>query len=124
MKKGLEAVITDYQDGEEAGLKSATFSVSGEFAYGHLKARPGYIAWCGSLPLTATTAATPPLPQSLSSEIEEEDIDIRIADSDLRVDTYRSSGSGGQHVNTTDSAVRITHLPPYRGGLQSERARF
>ena len=111
-KKGWKAVITDYQDGEEAGLKSATFSVSGEFAYGHLKAEAGVHRLVRLSPFDSNNRRhTSFASVFVFPEIEEEDIDIRIADSDLRVDTYRSSGSGGQHVNTTDSAVRITHLP-------------
>lgn len=111
-KKGWKATITDYQDGEEAGLKSATFSVSGEFAYGHLKAEAGVHRLVRLSPFDSNNRRhTSFASVYVFPEIEEEEIDIRIAESDLRVDTYRSSGAGGQHVNTTDSAIRITHIP-------------
>jgi len=110
-KKGWKTTITDYQGGDEAGLKSATFSVNGEYAYGHLKAEVGIHRLVRISPFDSNARRHTSFASLYAfPEIEEEDIDIKISESDLRIDTYRSGGAGGQHVNTTDSAVRITHL--------------
>jgi peptide chain release factor 2 len=110
-KKGWKTTITDYQAGDEAGLKSATFSVNGEYAYGHLKAEVGIHRLVRISPFDSNARRHTSFASLYAfPEIEEDDIDIKISDSDLRIDTYRSGGAGGQHVNTTDSAVRITHL--------------
>lgn len=110
-KKGWKTTITDYQAGDEAGLKSATFSVSGEYAYGHLKAEVGIHRLVRISPFDSNARRHTSFASVYAfPEIEEDDINIKISDSDLRIDTYRSGGAGGQHVNTTDSAVRITHL--------------
>jgi peptide chain release factor 2 len=110
-RRGFKREIIDYQPGEEAGLKSATFTVTGEYAYGLLSAEAGVHRLVRISPFDqaarrhtsfASVFVWPELP---------EDVDIQIEDKDIRIDTYRSSGAGGQHVNVTDSAVRITHLP-------------
>jgi peptide chain release factor 2 len=110
-RRGFKREIIDYQPAEEAGLKSATFTVTGDFAFGLLAAEAGVHRLVRISPFDqaarrhtsfASLFVWPELP---------EDVDIQIEDKDIRVDTYRSSGAGGQHVNVTDSAVRITHIP-------------
>jgi peptide chain release factor 2 len=111
-RKGWRTEITDYQAGDEAGVKGVTFSVTGEYAYGYLKAEAGIHRLVRISPFDSNARRhTSFASVFVFPEIEDEDIDIKISESDLRVDTYRSSGAGGQHVNTTDSAIRITHLP-------------
>ena len=111
-KKGWKTVITEYQDGDEAGLKSATFNVSGEYAYGYLRAEAGIHRLVRISPFDSNARRHTSFASMYAfPEIEEDDIDIKISDTDLKVDTFRSGGAGGQHVNTTDSAVRITHIP-------------
>ncbi len=109
---GYEVEMLDRQEGEEAGIKSATFAVRGAYAYGYLYERAAAsIAWCGSAPTTSRRAATPRSPRSTSCPEVDDTVDIEIDDKDLRIDVFRSSGAGGQHVNKTESAVRITHAP-------------
>ena len=110
-RKGYKTEIVDYLAGEEAGLKSVTFTVSGEFAYGYLKAEVGVHRLVRISPFDASKRRHTSFASVFVYPEVEEDIEIDINESDLRVDTYRSSGAGGQHVNKTDSAVRITHLP-------------
>ncbi len=109
-RQGFEAVLNDYQPGEEAGIKSATFSVSGDYAYGLLISEIGVHRLVRISPFDqAKRRHTSFASVYVSPEIDES-IQIDIKPEDLRVDTYRSGGKGGQHVNTTDSAVRLTHL--------------
>lgn len=109
--KGWSVEMTDYQDGDEAGIKIAEFRVIGPYAYGHLKAEAGVHRLVRISPFDSNKRRhTSFAAASVYPEIDD-DIEIDISTSDLRVDTYRASGAGGQHVNRTDSAVRITHLP-------------
>ena len=110
-RQGFEKVLYDYQPGEEAGLKSATFAVNGEYAFGLLTSEIGVHRLVRISPFDqAKRRHTSFASVYVSPEIDDS-IDIVIKPEDLRIDTYRSSGKGGQHVNTTDSAVRITHIP-------------
>jgi len=110
-RQGFQTVLYDYQPGEEAGIKSATFAVSGEYAFGLLTGEIGVHRLVRISPFDqAKRRHTSFASVYVSPEIDDS-IEIIIKPEELRVDTYRSSGKGGQHVNTTDSAVRITHLP-------------
>ncbi len=110
-RHGFETVLNDYQPGEEAGIKSATFSVNGEFAYGMLSSEIGVHRLVRISPFDqAKRRHTSFASVYVSPEIDE-NIEIVIKPEEIRVDTYRSGGAGGQHVNTTDSAVRIIHIP-------------
>ncbi|MBU0678093.1 MAG: peptide chain release factor 2 [Verrucomicrobia bacterium] len=108
---GFDLSVMDMQPGDEAGIKSVTFLVSGPFAYGYLKAERGVHRLVRISPFDANKRRhTSFAALDVIAEIEE-DLEVEIAESDLRIDTFRASGAGGQHVNTTDSAVRITHVP-------------
>jgi peptide chain release factor 2 len=109
--RGWKAELIDRQDGEEAGLKSATLHVVGDHAYGYLKSEMGVHRLVRISPFDAAQRRHTSFASVYVAPEIDEDIQVEIADKDLRVDTYRSSGAGGQHVNVTDSAVRITHLP-------------
>jgi len=110
-RQGFEAVLNDYQPGEEAGIKSATFSVSGEYAYGLLSSEIGVHRLVRISPFDQAKRRHTSFASVFVSPEIEEGIEVDIRTEDLRIDTYRSGGRGGQHVNTTDSAVRITHIP-------------
>ena len=109
--KEYEVEVLDYLDGEEAGIKSVTFQVNGENAYGYLKSEKGVHRLVRISPFNAAgKRQTSFVSCDVMPEIEE-DLDVEINSEDLRIDTYRSSGAGGQHINKTSSAIRITHLP-------------
>ena len=108
---GFKVEIVDEQPGKEAGIKGATFTVSGQYAYGLLSAEAGVHRLVRLSPFNAGQSRETSFASVFVYPDIEEDVDIDIQEKDLRIDTYRSSGAGGQHVNVTDSAVRITHLP-------------
>jgi peptide chain release factor 2 len=110
-RKGWRTEITDYQAGEEAGVKGVTFAVTGEYAYGYLKAEAGIHRLVRISPFDSNARRHTSFASVFVFPEIEDDVAVKINESDLRVDTYRSSGAGGQHVNTTDSAIRITHIP-------------
>ncbi|HEY7411349.1 MAG TPA: peptide chain release factor 2 [Vicinamibacteria bacterium] len=110
-RHGFKRQLTDVQAGEEAGIKSATVLVEGEYAYGYLSAEVGVHRLVRISPFDSAARRHTSFASLFAWPEIDEDIKIEVLDKDLRVDTYRSSGAGGQHVNVTDSAVRITHLP-------------
>ncbi len=110
-RQGFETVLYDYQPGEEAGLKSATFAVNGEYAFGLLTSEIGVHRLVRISPFDQAKRRHTSFASVFVSPEIDDSIEIVIKPEDLRIDTYRSSGKGGQHVNTTDSAVRITHIP-------------
>jgi peptide chain release factor 2 len=110
-RRNYKVKIIDYQDGDEAGLKSATILVSGQNAFGYLKAESGVHRLVRISPFDSSSRRHTSFASVKVYPETDDSINIEIEDQDLRIDTYRSSGAGGQGVNTTDSAVRITHLP-------------
>ena len=110
-KKGFKVSVVEYQDDTEAGIKSATIMVEGENAYGYLKNEHGVHRLVRISPFNAAGKRQTSFALIEVTPQVEDDYDIEINSEDIRVDTYRSSGAGGQHVNTTDSAIRITHIP-------------
>jgi len=109
--KGYKTKLMDLQDGEEAGIKSATFSVSGPYAYGYLKLEQGVHRLVRISPYNASGKRQTSFASVAVYPEVERDFNIEIADKDLRIDVFRASGAGGQHVNKTSSAVRVFHIP-------------
>ena len=109
-RQGFQTVMNDYQPGEEAGIKSATFTITGEYAYGLLCGEIGVHRLVRISPFDQAKRRHTSFASVFVSPEIDDSIEIIIKPEDIRIDTYRSSGKGGQHVNTTDSAVRITHL--------------
>jgi peptide chain release factor 2 len=110
-RQGFQAVLNDYQAGEEAGIKSATFTVSGDYAFGLLTSEIGVHRLVRISPFDQAKRRHTSFASVFVSPEIDESIQIDIKETDLKIDTYRSGGAGGQHVNTTDSAVRLTHIP-------------
>jgi len=110
-RRGYKAEINDYQPGEGAGVKSVTVTISGDYAYGYLRAENGVHRLVRISPFDANKRRHTSFASVFVFPELEDDIKVDIREDDLRIDTYRSSGAGGQHVNKTDSAVRITHIP-------------
>ncbi|MFH1686203.1 MAG: peptide chain release factor 2 [bacterium] len=110
-RKGFQANLIDYQPGEEAGLKSATIEIKGEYVYGHLKAESGVHRLVRISPFDASNRRHTSFVSVHVFPVIDDNVEIEIKDEDVRVDTYRASGAGGQHVNKTSSAIRLTHEP-------------
>jgi len=110
-RRGMKVEVLEMHDGEEAGIKSATILVKGDSAYGWLKTESGVHRLVRISPFDSNARRHTSFASVWVYPVVDDSIDIVIPESDVRIDTYRSSGAGGQHVNTTDSAVRITHIP-------------
>ena len=110
-EQGLKCKVVEFQPGEEAGIKSATLFIEGDYAHGYLKSEVGVHRLVRISPFDANKRRHTSFCSIYSTPEVEDDLEIIIPSAEIKIDTYRSSGAGGQHVNTTDSAVRITHLP-------------
>lgn len=110
-RRGFKVELLDYQDGEEAGIKGVAFIIKGENAYGYMKSENGVHRLVRISPFDANAKRHTSFSSVQVSPELDDDIDIVIEDKDIRIDTYRASGAGGQHVNKTESAIRITHIP-------------
>ncbi len=110
-RRGMKVELIDRHDGEQAGLKSATLMLKGENAYGYAKTESGVHRLVRISPYDSAARRHTSFASVWVYPVVDENIDIEIVESELRIDTYRASGAGGQHINTTDSAVRITHIP-------------
>jgi peptide chain release factor 2 len=110
-RSGFTTHMLDYQAGDEAGIKDATFEVNGEYAFGYLKSESGVHRLVRISPFDASGRRHTSFASVFVYPQVDETIEVEVADADIRVDTFRASGAGGQHVNKTDSAVRITHHP-------------
>ncbi len=110
-RRGYKTEIMEYQPGEEAGLKRVTFTIAGSYAYGYMKCEAGIHRLVRISPFDANSRRHTSFASVFVYPEIDDAIDVEVNESDLRIDTYRASGAGGQHVNKTDSAVRITHLP-------------
>ncbi|AXH13944.1 peptide chain release factor 2 [Malaciobacter mytili] len=110
-RQNFKVEILDYQDGEEAGIKDVSFIIKGVNAYGYLKAENGIHRLVRISPFDSNAKRHTSFSSVMVSPEIDDDIDIQIEDKDIRIDTYRASGAGGQHVNKTESAIRITHIP-------------
>lgn len=110
-RRGFQSGILDVQSGEEAGIRSATLSIKGNYAYGHLNAEQGVHRLVRISPFDSQARRHTAFASVTAVPEIDDEVELEIDEGDLRIDTYRSSGAGGQHVNKTDSAVRLTHLP-------------
>ncbi len=110
-RRGFRREIIDYQPGDEAGLKSVTFTLTGEYAYGLMAAEAGVHRLVRISPFDSAARRHTSFASVFVWPELNDDVDVEVDEKDLRIDTYRSSGAGGQHVNVTDSAVRLTHVP-------------
>ena len=110
-RRGYKTEVLEYQPGEEAGVKRVTFTIAGSYAYGYMKCEAGIHRLVRVSPFDANSRRHTSFASVFVYPEIDDAIDVEVNESDLRIDTYRASGAGGQHVNKTDSAVRITHLP-------------